>query len=773
MKFYLPDTKRTPVTGDFRALSQKVGYQIAQYHVPEAWLETRGDGVTVAVLDTGCSMTHEDLVGSFVGSFNCTNPKRITNDVTDKDMHGSHVTGIIAARDNAIGIVGVAPDAKIIPIKVLGDDGSGSFEAIVAGIDKAIEMKVDVINMSLGAPGGHPMLYAAVKRAYDAGIPIICAAGNRGTASLDFPASYKETISVGALDVRNMKATFSQMGPNLDFMAPGVEILSTVPINSYMLMSGTCLPKSVNVYTQFGPKSIAELQSGDFVWSYSTDKEMFEYARVVRRWSNGDKNLRRISTRRTSLRCTDNHPIMCMRRNGRGCGSSIVWQRADQISPGDFIVTTRNAPRKVSEQEIPILDHWSVRLIDGLGVSRKDVRGIPDMKVCLDTAVQFLNGKHGMRYAKAKPLLNAMHVCRENLVFGTCRASMKINLPQFVSAGLAYLCGFYLGDGWVRNDNRQRGRTLYFAECNLAHVNEHVRRIFTSEFGHEFKNHNRQLICNNSMIADIFVHLCGKSRAKDKTIPQWVFSSPRSVALSFVAGLLDSDGHVKRKGFGFSSSSESMVRRFAVLCDYLGIRRNNIVSRTRKIKAPNSFESRWVTCWSITCSLKDIDQFGCKKSENCIVDEKYTSRLGVSTMSKIATALRVERVTTVDKDATEEVFDIEVEGNHNFVADNVVVHNSMAAPWMAGIVVLLLSKHKKNQGKTPIKNVEDVREHIRGMTIDLDSLGHDSATGFGLVDVTKLREEFIIALSLDDRFRVLQDKVSKLEHTLVSLYNNA
>jgi subtilisin family serine protease len=210
----------------------------------------------IRIHNTGCQMDHEDLVGSFATSRNCitasrsrarsskksTKTAKASNlDVTDRDGHGTHVCGIITANNNELGCVGVAPESKVIPIKVLGDDGSGSFDAIISGIDQAIALKVDVINMSLGSSSGNAALYAAIRRAYDANIPVVCAAGNRGTAALDFPAQYRETISVGALDPRNMKATFSQMGPNLDFMAPGVDILSTVPTNGYMLMSGTSM----------------------------------------------------------------------------------------------------------------------------------------------------------------------------------------------------------------------------------------------------------------------------------------------------------------------------------------------------------------------------------------------------------------------------------------------------------------------------------------------------------------------------------------------------
>jgi subtilisin family serine protease len=156
-------------------------------------------------------------------------------------VSNTHVSGIISANNNAIGIVGVAPKSHLIAVKVLGDDGSGSMESIIDGIRAAMEMKVDVINMSLGSPSGDGRLHNVIREAHRRNIPIICAAGNAGTRRLDFPAAYPETIAIGAIDKKNIRATFSQMGPNLDFLAPGVNILSTVPTNSYLVMSGTSM----------------------------------------------------------------------------------------------------------------------------------------------------------------------------------------------------------------------------------------------------------------------------------------------------------------------------------------------------------------------------------------------------------------------------------------------------------------------------------------------------------------------------------------------------
>ncbi len=236
---HLPDVTRKAVR-QIHSLSQTVGYQISTHHIPDVWLETEGEDITIAVLDTGCQADHEDLQGSVPSGINfTTNDKK---DFSDRDGHGTHCSGIISANNNTIGIVGVAPKAKIMAMKVLGDDGSGTYEWIISGIMRAVSKKVDIISMSLGGSDYYDRLHDAVRHAYKKGIPIICAAGNSGNIhQLDYPGRYPETISIGALNKDNIRAEFSQTGEKLDFMAPGVDILSTVPVNQYQSMSGTSM----------------------------------------------------------------------------------------------------------------------------------------------------------------------------------------------------------------------------------------------------------------------------------------------------------------------------------------------------------------------------------------------------------------------------------------------------------------------------------------------------------------------------------------------------
>jgi subtilisin family serine protease len=157
-------------------------------------------------------------------------------------VSNTHVAGIIAAEHNDIGMVGVAPKANIMPIKVLDRHGSGSLENTAKGIRWAVDNGADIICMSLGAPMKLQQVRKAVQYANSKGVPCFVAAGNAGrTKEVFYPAAYPETIAVGSIDQNFNRSNFSNTGKNLDFMAPGGSIFSTVPDDWYAVISGTSM----------------------------------------------------------------------------------------------------------------------------------------------------------------------------------------------------------------------------------------------------------------------------------------------------------------------------------------------------------------------------------------------------------------------------------------------------------------------------------------------------------------------------------------------------
>lgn len=192
-----------------------------------------GQGVTVAVLDTGVS-PHTDLDDNVVQRLDS-----VQSDGIDRQGHGTHVAGIIGAVKNGAGIVGVAPSCKLICIKVLGDNGHGGYASIEEGIQKAMDAGAHIINMSLGASVPPPdSLHQKIKEAAQRGIIIVAAAGN-DSGAVNYPAKYPEIIAVGAIDERGNLADFSSHGPEISVVAPGVNIYSTYLNNQFAVLRGT------------------------------------------------------------------------------------------------------------------------------------------------------------------------------------------------------------------------------------------------------------------------------------------------------------------------------------------------------------------------------------------------------------------------------------------------------------------------------------------------------------------------------------------------------
>ncbi|MDL4839651.1 S8 family peptidase [Aquibacillus rhizosphaerae] len=221
---------------------------LTMIQAPTIWGQTKGEGITIAILDTGCDMEHPDLQGRILSGKNFTNDDNGNPALfEDYNGHGTHVAGTISATQNEKGVVGVAPEASLIILKVLGKDGSGQYDWIINAINYAIEQKVDVISMSLGGPTDIPELHEVIQKAVvDHNIPVVCAAGNEGdgdhsTDEFAYPGSYNEVISVGAVDLERRSSDFSNTNNQLDLVAPGEKITSTYLDGTYATLSGTSM----------------------------------------------------------------------------------------------------------------------------------------------------------------------------------------------------------------------------------------------------------------------------------------------------------------------------------------------------------------------------------------------------------------------------------------------------------------------------------------------------------------------------------------------------
>jgi len=235
-------------------------------------LENTGEGVHIAVIDTGIYKNHPELSGNIAGGMQCTNEWWEGYD--DQNGHGTHVAGTIAAKQNTSGVVGVAPNAKLWAVKVLDRNGNGTWSSVICGIDFVASHApqnggpIQVANLSLGGFGvsdnncgntNNDALHRAICRLRDAGVVVVAAAGNSGSdAAMQVPAAYDDAvITVSALadsdgspggegpqtsyGADDTFATFSNWGAPVDIAAPGVGIYSTWLYNQYATLSGTSM----------------------------------------------------------------------------------------------------------------------------------------------------------------------------------------------------------------------------------------------------------------------------------------------------------------------------------------------------------------------------------------------------------------------------------------------------------------------------------------------------------------------------------------------------
>lgn len=234
---------------------------LAKIEADTAWAVSTGSGVVVAVVDSGVDRDHPDLAGRA-----WANPGEIPGNGTDDDGngfaddvvgwdfvngdadpdddngHGSHVAGIVAAEaGNGQGVAGVAPGARVMALKGLDAEGSGFESDLAAAIVYAAENGARVLNASWGASVDSPLINEAIQYARAQGVLTVAAAGNGYSSPVGYPAALEGVAAVAATDDQDVKADFSDVGPELDLAAPGVDVLSAAPGGVYASKSGTSM----------------------------------------------------------------------------------------------------------------------------------------------------------------------------------------------------------------------------------------------------------------------------------------------------------------------------------------------------------------------------------------------------------------------------------------------------------------------------------------------------------------------------------------------------
>lgn len=249
----MPEMKLIPFeVKSVQAETSEIPYGVNLINAPKMWERgEKGEGTVVAILDTGIDVNHPDLKDRIIDGRNFTH-EGSKDDFSDRNGHGTHVAGTIAATENGSGVVGVAPETKLLICKVLNAQGSGDYKGITDAIKWATKWegpngeKVRVMNMSLGGPMHDVHQYRAILEACSKGILVVVASGNEGDADEEtmeygYPALYNECVTVAACDEKKELAYFSNNSRQVDVIAAGVDVLSTYPTSQYAVLSGTSM----------------------------------------------------------------------------------------------------------------------------------------------------------------------------------------------------------------------------------------------------------------------------------------------------------------------------------------------------------------------------------------------------------------------------------------------------------------------------------------------------------------------------------------------------
>lgn len=244
----LPDYFAWPVNMAAAGQIQDWGHKYLR--AGEIYGKTRGGKALIFILDTAGEFVHPDLVTNSLNRYGANfsdSPSLI-----DVHGHGTHCAGISAAADNFVGVIGIAPDARLVPIKVLNDQGRTLWGQLEAGIRYVADLQMEpehqnlprIISMSLGGPTGSKSLEAAIDYALDKGCFVVAAAGNsyqEGKDTVNYPGAYRQVITVASIGKTELPSSFSSAGQAVDLAAPGESVYSTHKNGSYVYLSGTSM----------------------------------------------------------------------------------------------------------------------------------------------------------------------------------------------------------------------------------------------------------------------------------------------------------------------------------------------------------------------------------------------------------------------------------------------------------------------------------------------------------------------------------------------------
>jgi len=384
----------------------------------------------------------------------------------------------------------------------------------------------------------------------------------------------------------------------------GHKILYIVTDNeAYM----NCLALDSLIMTKTGLKRIVDIEIGDEVYAFAQKTGKLVLKKCTGVFDNGVKQVYEIDTGSQTIKATGNHPFLILERNGRGKESKLIWKNVEDLSVGDEIVTLKEG-------------------IEGKSFKFNKVQ---------------LVKKGDYKVNKIR----------------------EVNIPTKSSKDLMKLLGLYVGDGWTRIEKAELGFSVPQGNRARKPVKQLLKKVFKMEANRE----TPEEVYLDSINATKFIDSLGFGKgAKNKIVPEWVFTLPKEEKKAFVEGLLLSDGHKVGGSFRYVSSSKELLRTLRLLLQTIDIRVGKIHQQTKKkgtIVVGKKLKKD---------STYGYIAFSFKKGAKA----EYSSQYKYSNFLHGNKNFEMRKIVSKKVRALEPTLDLRVEGEHNFVANGIVVHNT-------------------------------------------------------------------------------------------------
>jgi len=373
-----------------------------------------------------------------------------------------------------------------------------------------------------------------------------------------------------------------------------------------------CLSTDTLIMSENGLKQITEIKNGENVWTF----DQKTYQPVLKKCSgvfdNGIKKVFEIETIHQNIKATSNHPFLTLKRNKRGKENEFIWKTVSKLKINDEIVTMKK-----------LYDNCEDYKFKKLKLPKKG-----------DYKVNNIN---------------------------------KVIIPEKSSLDLMIWLGLYVGDGWIREKRGEIG----FALPENTKEREKLIKIHQKIFNQENISLDKYYIYYNSVKISKFINSLGfKQGAKNKTIPSWVFTIPKEQKEAFIKGLIMSDGYIykgKKDSMRFVSASKDLIERFRLLLQTMDYRVGKITNQTKKKGTLVVYRKllKDSTCYSICFSKKyswNTKKYNSQyKYQNYLINNNY---------------FEIRKIKNIIPKGIEQTLDLRVEGEHNFIANGIVVHNT-------------------------------------------------------------------------------------------------